>query len=89
MKDKLFRIKIFLQFLILEPWTEKISLPNFRTINWVMILLSFIVLKSYILTIIFLILGVALYIWKDWKSGDYMHWYRKRNYPAWKEVKKK
>lgn len=72
----LFKIKTFLYYLVVEPWTEKVSLPNFRSLIWVSIIVASLLRLKYLL-FISLILGVALHLIYEYRSGKFIYWYKK------------
>jgi len=78
-----FRIKTYLKFLVISPWTEKITLPNFTTLTWVFIVVS-IIIKSRLILIISVCLGIFINLVREYKSGVHIHWLRKRR---WKNAK--
>ncbi len=86
-KEK-FKLKVYLKYLILSPWKESVSIPNFSTITWVLIIIS-LLLKSKALLFVSVCLGVIFYLIKEYKSGIAMHWYRMRSYKEQKEALKK
>lgn len=71
-----FKLKTFLYYIVIEPWTEKVSLPNFRTLIWVLIIAASIFKLKYLL-FISLILGVVLHLVYEYKSGKFIYWYKK------------
>lgn len=83
-----FKIRTFLYYLLVEPFTEKITLPNPSTICWISIFLS-LIFKIFWLLWISIILGVFFYIYKEFKSGEYIHWYRERKMKSFNDIKKK
>lgn len=70
-----FKIKTFLYYLIIEPWTEKVSLPNFRFLIWILIIIASLFRLTYIL-LISVIIGVILHLVYEYKSGKFIYWYR-------------
>jgi hypothetical protein len=80
-----FKIKTFLQYLIFEPLNSKNSLPNFKTISWIMIFVS-VLLKNIYLQISFVIIGFLIYLITEYKSGNYIGWYRMKKYKNFKEA---
>lgn len=70
-----FKIRTFLYYLLAEPWTEKISLPNFSSLVWISILIS-AMSKNVILLWISIFIGIIFYMIKEYKSGKFIHWYR-------------
>jgi hypothetical protein len=74
-KKTIHRIKIFLINQLLEPWTEKISLPNSRTIFFILILI-FSILKNWTFLLISIAGDFLFYEIHLFKSGEYIHWYR-------------
>lgn len=83
-----FKLTTFLKYLLLEPWTEKFTLPNPNTICWALILLS-LMFRNIIMLWISIILGLFFYFYREYKSGKYISWYRQRKMSSWNEVKKK
>lgn len=82
-----FRIRTFLYYLVVEPFTEKVSLPNFSSIIWILILIS-VILKIPILLFISIIAGVIFYGIKEYKSGKFIYWYKMKKYKKYKKDKK-
>ena len=77
MNDRtLFKLRTFLYYLVIEPWTEKVSLPNLRSVVWVLIIVSSIFRMKYLL-LISLFLGVLLHLFYEYRSGKFIYWYRK------------
>ena len=84
MKSKTkFKIKTYIYYLIIEPWTNKVYLPNFQTINWVLIFIA-VFLRNRLMLIVFIISGVFFYLMNEFKSGKYVYWYRQRKYKKYK-----
>ncbi len=85
-----FKFKVYLIYLFLEPWTEKFSLPNIRTTIWILIIIAFS-LKLRIFLLPLIIIGVILYLIREFKSGKFIYWYKQRKYKeqrkALKEVR--
>jgi len=89
---KKFRISTFLYYLLMDPWTDKVSLkaslPNFRTAAWILILVAlFFRLRTLLLASI--LLGVVFHMVQEFKSGKYMYWYRQRKFKEQREALKK
>jgi hypothetical protein len=82
-----FKLKTYLLYLILEPWSERVTLPNFSTIVWILILLS-IIFKVVILLWISIIFGIIFSVIKEWKSGKFIYWYRMKKYKNYKKENK-
>ncbi len=83
-----FKIKAYIYYLLVEPWTTKVSFPNFRTITWVLIVLS-LIFRLEVLLIISVIVGVIFYLVYEFKSGKFIYWYRQRKYKGYKDAIKK
>ena len=83
-----FKIKTFLYYLIVEPWTEKVSLPNFRTIAWIFILVA-LFFRIRVLLLISILVGIISYMAQEFKSGKYIYWYRQRKFREQREALKK
>ena len=85
-----FRLRTFLYYLMVEPWSEKVSLPNFRTLNIILLCLSLLYKWKWVM-FISLFLTVLFHLISEYKSGKHIHWYRERKYPeqrkALKEVR--
>lgn len=81
-------LKVFFKYLFLEPFTEKVSLPNIRTIFWILSIV-FLLTGIYSLLLISLFIGLILHAVREYKSGKHMQWYRNRNYPEFKEAMRK
>lgn len=83
-----FKIKTYLYYLIIEPWTNKAYLPNLQTINWVLILIAAF-LRNRLMLIVFIVLGIFFYLMNEFKSGKYIYWYRQRKFGEQREALKK
>lgn len=88
MNNLKFKLKTYLQYLLIEPWTTKFSLPNFRTMTWILIVVA-LVFRLEALLIISIIVGAIFYLVYEFKSGKYIYWYRQRKYGNYKETLKK
>ncbi len=87
-----FKLKTYLYYLLVEPWSEDFSLPNLRTLVWVLVpIVYFFELKIPLLILI--IVGLILYFRHEYMSGKFVYWYRQRKYKdqkkALKEVRDK
>lgn len=87
-EEKKFRLKAFVKYLFIEPWTESISLPNFRTLNTVFLLFA-LLYRWEIGIFISIILLVILQLINEYKQGRYIYWYRSRKYKDYQEAIKK
>ncbi len=87
-KEKTFRIKTYLKYLVLSPFTEKYSLPNTRTILWIAIFLS-LLFRWVSALFIFLIMQAILYLFYEYRSGKAIYWYRQRTFKEQREALKK
>ncbi len=83
-----FKLRTFLYYLVVEPWTEKISLPNFRSVSWVLIFIAVFFRFRYLL-LISIILGLTFHLISEFRSGKYVYWYRNRKFKEQKEALKK
>ncbi len=87
-----FKLKVYLYYLVVEPWTEKVALPNMRTVIWILIILAFIYKLDYLFFPL-IIIGAVLYLAHEFKSGRFIYWYRQRKYSeqrkALKEIRQK
>ncbi len=83
-----FRLKIYLYYLIIEPWTENISLPNARTIIWISIIIAFL-FKIEVLLFSFIILGLIFHLIHEFESGKFIYWYRQKKYKKQRDALKK
>ena len=83
-----FKFKVYLTYLFIEPWSEKFSLPNLRTTIWILILVAFF-LKLELLLFLFIIIGTGVYLVREFKSGKFIYWYRKRKYSERRKALKK
>lgn len=81
-----FRIKAFITYLFIEPWTSKVSLPNLRSISWGLIFAS-LFFRNRVLTISLMILGLVIYLFYEYQTGRYIYWYRMRMYKNKKALK--
>ena len=87
-KEKTFRLRIYVKYLIISPFTEKVSLPNPRTTLWIVIFISLLFRWNSAL-IIFLIMQAVLYLYHEYKSGVAIYWYRQRKFREQREALKK
>ncbi len=86
--DTKFKLKTYIHYLLVEPWTDKVSLPNFRTI--VLIILCFsLIYKWRELLLISVISLVFLHMINEYRSGKFIYWYRQRKYKEQREALKK
>lgn len=83
-----FKLKTYLFYLLVEPWSENISLPNFRTIAWLLILAA-IFFRLRILLLVSIIFGIIVHLVREFKSGKYVYWYRQRKFREQREAIKK
>ncbi len=83
-----FKLKAYLYYLIMEPWTDNISLPNTRTVFWVLTLVA-IFFKSEILLLLSVIGGLIFYLLHEFKSGKFIYWYRQKKYKKQRDALKK
>ena len=83
-----FKLKTYLYYLFIEPWTDKISLPNFRTLAWVLILVA-VFFRLRILLLFSIVFGVLIHLILEFKSGKYIYWYRQRKFKEQREALKK
>ena len=83
-----FKVKTFLYYLVVEPWTEKVSLPNFRSVFWILILIS-LFLRLGTLLLVSIILGLISHLVYEFKSGKFIYWYRQRKFKEQREALKK
>ena len=87
-QKKKFKIKTFVYYLLIEPWTERFSIPNLRTLAWAFILLS-VFLKSITLLVISISVGIISHLVYEFKSGKYIYWYKQRKYKTQKIKEKR
>jgi len=71
-----------------EPWTEKVSLPNFRSVFWILILIS-LFFRLGTLLLVSIILGLISHLVYEFKSGKFIYWYRQRKFKEQREALKK
>lgn len=83
-----FKVKTFLYYLVVEPWTDKISLPNFRSVFWILILIS-LFFRLGTLLLISILLGLISHLVYEFQSGKYIYWYRQRKFREQREALKK
>ncbi len=87
-----FKLKTYMYYLILEPWSEKFSLPNLTTTIWILILVASL-LKLEVFLLFLIILGSVVYLVREFKSGKFVYWYKQRKYKeqriALKKIKEK
>ena len=83
-----FKIKTFLYYLAVEPWTEKMPLPNFRSVFWILILIA-LFFRLGTLLLISIILGLVSHLVYEFRSGKFIYWYRQRKFREQKEALKK
>ena len=74
-----FKFKTYLKYLFLEPVFGKFKMPNLRTISWVFIIISSF-LRNFFLIFISVGIGLILHMYKEWKSGEAIRWYRNYHY---------
>ena len=83
-----FKLKTYIYYLIVEPWTDKVSLPNFRTISLILLCISLfyrlggLLLFSVIALIIFHMIN-------EYRSGKFIYWYRNRKFKEQREALRK
>jgi len=82
-----FKLKTFIYYLLVEPWTEKIVAPSLKVAAWILIFAGWLFRFSWIFFIGIAALVVA-YVIKEYKSGKFIYWYRQRLYRKIKEEKK-
>lgn len=87
-KDFFFKIKVYLYYLVVEPWTSQVRIPNLRSLSWVFIFIAFL-FRNFIIEMSFATLGVLLYLIYEFKEGKYLYWYRSRKYKEHREALKK
>jgi hypothetical protein len=87
-EEKKFRLRAFVKYLFIEPWTESISLPNFRTLNTVFLCFA-LLYRWKVGILISIILLVLLQLINEYKQGKYIYWYRSRKYKDYQEALKK
>ena len=87
-KEKAFRLKTYVKYILITPWTSNVSLPNSRTILWIAIFVSLLFRWGSSL-IVFLIIQLILYLYHEYKSGIAVYWYRQKKYKESKEALKK
>ena len=83
-----FKLKTFLIYILLEPWTTKVSIPNLRTLPWIFIIISLILEKPLLLWIS-IIFGILIHGIYEYKSGKFIYWYRQRKFRERNEALKK
>jgi len=83
-----FKIKTFLYYLIIEPWTEKVSLPNLRTLSWILILIA-LFFRLGVLLLVSISIGIIAHLIQEFRSGKYIYWYRQRKFREQREALKK
>ena len=90
-----FRLKVFLWDQFVRPAYAFFNLPHLNVILIALLIVNFVIIKSvpffWILIVIWA--GIVGYeVRQYWKSGEYMHNYRKHNYPGYrksiKQIKK-
>ncbi len=86
--EKAFRLKTYLKYLVLSPFTEQVSIPNPRTTLWIVIFLSLLFRWGSSL-IIFLMMQAILYLFYEYKSGKAIYWLRQRKYKESRDALKK
>lgn len=86
--EKRFKLKTFIYYLLVEPWTEKITMPNTRTAAWIVIFLG-LFLKIKLLLLLGLTSGLLSYLFYEYKNGKYIYWYRNRKFKDQKAALKK
>ncbi len=84
----IFKLKTFLIYILIEPWTTKFSIPNLRTLSWIFIIISLILEKPLWLWIS-IIFGILIHGIYEYKSGKFIYWYRQRKFRERNEALKK
>lgn len=87
-EEKAFRLKTYLKYLVVSPFTEKYNFPNPRTSLWIAIFLSLLFRWNSAL-VIFLIMQAILYLYHEYKSGIAIYWYRRRKFKESRDALKK
>jgi len=83
-----FKLRTYIYYLLVEPWTEKVSLPNFRTIALVLLCFS-LFYRLRVLLLISVISLIVFHMVNEYKSGKYIYWYRQRKYGEQREALRK
>jgi len=79
-----FKLKTYLKYLVLEPVFGRFELPNFRTINWAVMIFSLII-RWRLGLLITIPLAFIFYMLGEWKSGKAINWYRNYHYKRLRE----
>ena len=83
-----FKVKTFLYYLVVEPWTEKVSLPNFKSVFWILILIA-LLFRLETLLLISIILSLVYHLVYEFRSGKFIYWYRQKKFKEQREALKK
>lgn len=83
-----FKLKTFVYYLLIEPWTEKVAGPSLKTASWILVFAGWAFRLSWIFFSGIILLAIV-YVIKEYKSGKFIYWYRQRLYKKTKDEKKK
>jgi len=83
-----FKLKTFLIYTILWPWTERMAIPNLSTVSLIALFISLLI-RNF--TFVWISFGawIIFYGIKEWKSGEFIYWYRQMKYRKRNETLKK
>ncbi len=82
-----FKLKVFLIYLLEWNFTEK-TFPNLNTISLIALFVSLLI-RNLTFTWISLGVWIICYGIKEWKSGEFVYWYKQRKYKKRNEALKK
>lgn len=86
-----FRLKVFLWDQFILPFYLIFTMEQLRSIFIAILIVNFVTLKSFIIFIsstCFILFTSILDVFKYWKSGEFMHNYRKYKYGDYRKVAK-
>ena len=83
-----FKLRTYFYYLLVEPWTEKVTLPNLRTVVWIIIIVSAF-LRITLLLLASVVVGAIIHLIQEYKSGKHIYWYRQRKFKEQREALKK
>lgn len=86
--EKKYKLKTFIYYLLVEPWTENITMPNTRTAVWIIIFFG-VITNTRSLIFLGFIAGVLSYLFYEYKNGRYIYWYRNRKFKDHKDAIRK
>ena len=83
-----FKLKTYLYYLAVEPFTERFNFPNTRTVSWGIVIVGAL-FRIDLLLFVGLVGGLCSHLYWEYKSGRYLSWYRNRKFKEQREALKK